>query len=120
MKRDRGLDTLLDLNGEVFVHEDKTWIKIEAKRIATPSPERPHGIKYSLTLHAPSGKRILGYDNAHSVIEKSRKKYTGQIVAYDHRHSSPNELITPYSFSSPGKLLEDFFNDVDKHLNRKK
>jgi len=28
------------------------------------TPERPHGIKYSLTLHAPDGTRLIGFDNA--------------------------------------------------------
>ena len=119
MKRDKGLDTLLELDGEIFVHEDKTWIKIEAKLLRKPSPERPHGIKYSLTLHAPDGKRIFGYDNAHSIKGKSGKKYAGQIIAYDHRHDSPSEKISPYNFSSPVQLLEDFFADVDKHLKTK-
>ena len=117
MRRDKGLDTLLDLDGEIFVQEDKSWIKIKAKIVDTPSPERPHGIKYSLTLHAPDGKRILGYDNAHSVQTKSRKKYAGRITAYDHHHSS-SEKITPYFFTSPEQLLKDFFNDVDEYLKK--
>ena len=27
--------------------------------------ERPHGIRYSLTLHAPTSERLMGFDNAH-------------------------------------------------------
>ena len=117
MRRDKGLDTLLDLDGEIFVQEDKSWIKIEAKLVGTPSAQRPHGIKYSLTLHAPDGKRILGYDNAHSIQTTSKKTYSGQVTAYDHRHGS-SEKISPYSFTSPAQLLEDFFKDVDKHMKK--
>ena len=28
------------------------------------TPERPHGLSYSLTLHAPDGERLVGFDNA--------------------------------------------------------
>ena len=119
MKRDKGLDTLLDLDGSIFVQEDKSWIKIEAKRLKAPSTERPHGIKYSLTLHSPDGARILGFDNAHAVKVKSRKKYFGQIITYDHQHHSSDESITPYSFSSPEQLLEDFFHEIDEYLKKK-
>ena len=110
----------MDLDGSIFVQEDKSWIKIEAKRLGKPSPERPHGIKYSLTLHRSDGTRILGFDNAHSVKVRSRKRYTGQIVTYDHQHHSSDERITPYSFSSPEQLLEDFFQAVDDHLKLEK
>jgi predicted transcriptional regulator len=41
-EQDAGLRTLLELSGQ-------------------------DGIRYSLTLHAPSGQRTLGYDNAHAV-----------------------------------------------------
>ena len=119
MKRDKGLDTLLDLDGSIFVQEDKSWIKIETKRLKAPSNERPHGIKYSLTLHSPDGARILGFDNAHAVKVKSRKKYFGQIITYDHQHHSTDESITSYSFSSPEQLLEDFFHEVDEYLKKK-
>ena len=47
------------------------------------SKDIPHGIRYALTLHAPSGKRILGYDNAHAV---KVKKYSGQRLLFDHKH----------------------------------
>lgn len=120
MKRDKGLDNLLSLDGEILVQEDNSWIKIEAKLLNSPSVERPHGIKYSLTLHSPDGERILGYDNAHSVHTKPGKNYSGQIITFDHRHSESDQKAAPYSFSSPDQLLEDFFKDVDKYLSKKK
>jgi hypothetical protein len=63
-RKDVGLRTLLDLSEQVIDQEDGYWVKIEAWEVER-SDEIPHGIRYSLTLHAPSGHRILGYDNAH-------------------------------------------------------
>ena len=63
--RDPGLDTLLDLHGQIlFVDEIGHWVKFIARRTEV-TPERPHGISYSLTLHAPDGARLVGFDNAH-------------------------------------------------------
>lgn len=39
------------------------------------SSERPHGIKYSLTLHAPDGTRLLGFDNAHGGIKPEGARF---------------------------------------------
>jgi hypothetical protein len=36
-------------------------------QVVAPSKERPHGLRYSLTLHGPGGKRLVGFDNAHGV-----------------------------------------------------
>jgi len=118
MKRDTGLDTLLDLAGEIIVHDDGTWIKIEATLLDKPSEERPHGIKYSLTLHDRDGKRLLGFDNAHEVRRGKRGAYAGRRVEYDHKHS--NEKVVPYQFQSAAQLLSDFFAEVDRIYNRTK
>jgi hypothetical protein len=77
MKRDTGLDYLLDLAGEIIVQEDGSWIKIEVVELDQPTQERPHGIKYSLTLHDRKGNRILGFDNAHAVRSSKRGYYSG-------------------------------------------
>jgi len=63
MHGDPVIDTLLDLDGSILEQGGGYWIKIDAARIPE-SPEVPHGIRYSLTLHEPYGRRILGYDNA--------------------------------------------------------
>ena len=66
--RDRGLDTLLDLHGQtLFVDEVGHWVKFVVRRTEV-SAERPHGLRYSLTLHAPDGTRLVGFDNAHPVL----------------------------------------------------
>ncbi len=66
MRRDNGIDTLLDLHDQVIDQGSGYWIKIEAWQVFI-SEEIPHGVRYSLTLHEPYGKRILGYDNAHGI-----------------------------------------------------
>ena len=67
MRRDTGLDTLLEMDGCIIVLEDKYWYKIEVRMIKEPTPKRPHGISYCLTLHEPGGRRLYGIDNAHAV-----------------------------------------------------
>ena len=57
--RDPGLDTLLDLHGQtLFVDEIGHWVKFIVLRTEV-TPERPHGLSYSLTLHAPDGARLV-------------------------------------------------------------
>jgi hypothetical protein len=67
-KHHPGLEALLALDGVVLVVDPHGahWVKMVVKQVA-PSPERPHGISYSLTLHAANGERLVGYDNAHAV-----------------------------------------------------
>lgn len=115
MKRDPGIDTLLDLDGEILDQGDGYWIKIEAKRVAT-KVEIPHGIRYSLTLHDASGTRLLGYDNAHAVKPARRHRFTGQRLGNDHRHRFPTDRGVSYEFMDAQQLLNDFFADVDRTL----
>src|SRR5580700_11015388 len=49
------------------------------------SPERPHGLDYSLTLHGPDGERLVGFDNAHPVKGQSGRGGRTK-AAYDHKH----------------------------------
>lgn len=56
-ERDSGLDTLLDLHGQTrFVDEAGHWMKFVVLRCEV-TPERSHGLSYSLTLHAPGRLR---------------------------------------------------------------
>lgn len=115
---DDGIQTLLELNGNVLDQEDGYWIKLDAWQVK-PSNDIPHGVRYSLTLHAPSGKRILGYDNAHALKLKG-KKFSGQKLPFDHKHRTSSDKGVPYGFSSAYQLLTDFFNEVDKVLQEVK
>jgi hypothetical protein len=49
--RDPIIDVLLDLDGQVLVVDAKGgyWVRFSVNRV-TSTPERPHGLKYSLTL----------------------------------------------------------------------
>jgi len=115
MHGDPVIETLLDLDGSILDQGDGYWIKIEASRVSA-SPEIPHGIRYSPTLHEPYGRRILGYDNAHSVKPPKKFKYAGQILAFDHKHRHLSDKGIPYEFKDAQHLLEDFFRDVDQLL----
>ena len=86
MKKDPSLDTLLLLDGESFVADKagKMWVKFDVKAVEV-SAHRPHGIKYSLTLHDEDGERILGFDNAHPVKEGTGSGAQTRIE-YDHKH----------------------------------
>ncbi|MBA5604915.1 hypothetical protein H3H36_06005 [Duganella sp. FT3S] len=115
MKGDPAIDTLLDLHGAILDQEGGYWVKIEAWRVAA-SHAVPHGIRYSLTLHEPYGKRILGDDNAHAVKPPRKFKYAGRILAFDHKHRHIADHGVPYEFKDAQQLVEDFFADVDRVL----
>ena len=106
--------TLLDLHDQIIDQEDGYWIKIEAWEVK-PSKDVPHGIRYTLTLHAPSGKRILGYDNAHAVKTKGNK-FSGQRLPFDHKHRHVADKGVPYEFKDAHQLLSDFFTEVNSVL----
>lgn len=108
------LDTLLDLSGVIIDQGGGYWVKLDAWHVA-PTEGVPHGLRYSLTLHAPSGHRILGFDNAHAITPK-KYKYAAQKLTYDHRHRHASDKGVPYEFVSAAQLLADFFSEVDKVL----
>jgi hypothetical protein len=112
--RDRGLDELLYLNGVVLVVDPNGghWVKFVAKRIE-PSPERPHGVSYSLTLHAADGERIVGFDNAHAVFSGSGPARQAH-EAHDHRHR--RNATSPYDYRDAATLVRDFWSEVDAAL----
>lgn len=78
--------------------------------------EIPHGIRYSLTLHEPYGKRILGYDNAHGIKPPKKFIFAGIRLPYDHKHKHISDKGVSYKFRNAHQLLADFFNEVDQVL----
>ena len=107
---------MLDLNGETLFVDDKGhWVKFVAVRIQA-TPERPHGLSYSLTLHAPDGTRLVGFDNAHAVTDR-RGPGSRQRSARDHRHRL--RTVRPYEYEDAAKLLEDFWKEVDTVLRER-
>lgn len=113
---DVGLENLLALDGTEYTEENGYWYKIEAS-LVIPSKERPHGIRYSLTLHDNYNQRILGFDNAHGIKAKKSGKYSGHIIKYDHVHTSIKDKGTPYEFESATQLLCDFFTEVNSIIH---
>ena len=107
--RDIGLESLLELDGEIFPMDNGYWTKIEAKTVKS-NQKIPHGIRYSLTLHDKNNMRVIGYDNAHGVKPK-KKRFGAKKTEWDHKHERNN--IKFYEFESARQLLEDFWNDVN-------
>lgn len=116
-RRDTGLDTLLDLDGQTFFidGEGRHWVKFEVKRCEV-SPERPHGLRYSLTLHDASGKRLVGFDNAHSISAKSGPAKRSK-QSQDHKHRL--RTVQPYDYRDVATLLGDFWVEVDAVLKER-
>jgi len=109
---DESLETLLDLDGEIFPMDNGYWTKFKVRTVV-PTPQVPHGIRYSLSLHDRNNTRILGFDNAHA-LKPGKKNYSGRKIAWDHAHKV--ERVFPYEFESAGQLLEDFWLAVDEVL----
>lgn len=116
MRRDRSLDTLLQLDGETFVVERLFWVRFEVKQVPV-SAEKPHGLDYSLTLHDDRGRRLLGFDNAHAVKEGSGPGARTRIV-FDHRHKG--ERVRFYDYKDAATLLADFWSEVEHILEERK
>lgn len=115
MQNDNGIDTLLELNGNIVQQEHGYWVEIHVWQVESTALI-PHGVRYSLTLHEQNGKRVMGYDNAHAVKPSSRFKYAGQVLPYDHKHRNISDLGVPYEFTDAYQLVQDFFAGVDKIL----
>ena len=110
---DSGLETLLQLDGEVFPMDSGFWVKFKVH--TTPKNIHiPHGIKYSLTLHDRYNRRIVGYDNAHGIKPPKKKKFSGTRQIWDHKHQE--STVKPYEFESAYQLLEDFWDDVNNFI----
>ena len=115
MNRDPSLDVLLNLDGQIFVVDERArfWVKFEVRRIE-PTQEKPHGLDYSLTLHDPAGERLVGFDNAHAVTGSGPG---GKRQGWDHKHRL--KTVRPYEYSDAAALLSDFWAAVDAVLKER-
>ena len=116
MRRDRSLDALLDLDGQTLVVDGEGHVVQFVVRVTDVSEVRPHGLSYSLTLHDRTGRRLLGFDNAHAV-ERPGGKFMEQPRFYDHVHRGKEDEGRPYEFVDAGKLIADFWSEVDRILH---
>ena len=107
--RDQTLDALLDLDRQVLVVDPEGgWFVVTR---VPASPEKPHGLDYSLTLHGPDGERLVGFDNAHPAGGQKRGE------PQDHRHGL--RTVKPYDYQDAATLLADFWTAVDAVLREK-
>jgi hypothetical protein len=111
---DHTLEFLLAFNGRVHRFDKRYWIKFEAKRIEA-TDRRPHGLLYSLTLHAPDGTRLIGFDNAHG-IDAVGSRFKPRPQTYDHWHRTENDPGRPYEFKDAATLINDFLDEVERVL----
>ena len=103
---DPTLDLLLDLDGQVLVvdSEGGHWVRFVVTRVPI-SPEKQHGLDYSLRLHGPDGERLVGFDNAHPVV----RQRGGELQHHRHRL----RMIKAYDYRDAATLLGDFWTTVD-------
>jgi len=116
-KRDETLDTLLDLDGQILVLDEKGdyWVKFRVRRVGSTA-ERPHGLDYSFTLHGKGNERLIGFDNAHATRHSKGPGGKGP-VEYDHEHRVGS--VRPYRYHDAATLLTDFWTEVDAVLREK-
>ena len=109
---DLAVEYFLELDGTVHFVDGKCKYRVEIKAKRTDvTPERPHGLSYSLTLHNQRHERILGFDNAHPVA--ANKGPSGRKHKFhDHRHKYEKTRI--YKFEDTSKLISDFYAAVDQ------
>jgi hypothetical protein len=112
--RDETLAYLLDLDGEDIIYEGGYVARFRARETGATA-ERPHGISYTLTFHAPYGRRLMGYDNAHGVRHRGGRLVKRQ-AAFDHWHRDATDEGRPYHFVSAEKLIADFFDEIARIL----
>jgi hypothetical protein len=114
---EHGLEFLLAFDGLIHHLEKGYWIKFDIKRVES-SRERPHGLSYSFTLHAPDGTRLIGFDNAHGVpVAGSRFKRSPE--ASDHWHRTESDPGRPYKFTDAATLIDDFFDEAERVLGER-
>ena len=114
---EHGLEFLLAFDGRIHHLEEGYWVKFEIERVKA-TKERPHGLSYSFTLHAPDGARLVGFDNAHGVAPKG-SRLKPKPRASDHWHRTEIDPGRPYSFKDAETLIDDFFNEVERVLGER-
>lgn len=109
-RRDTSLDTLLELHGQVLVIDGAGyWVRFVVRQVPV-TDQKPHGLDYSLTLHAPDGERLAGFDNAHRVPGQ-------RSAAQDHKHRL--RTVRPYDYRDPADLIADFWAAVESVMREK-
>jgi Family of unknown function (DUF6516) len=103
------LEMLLGLDGYEFEFARGYRVCFRAERVE-PTKGRPLGVKYSLTLHDPAGRRIYGIDNAHGLRRRP---------VFDHRHGHGARRMVPYAYQGPVQLVDDFYREIERILRER-
>jgi hypothetical protein len=109
------LEFLLAFDGRRHWYDGGYFLRFQIKRVAKTS-ERPHGLRYSFTLHNPQGTRVIGFDNSHGVRRGKRRP---KVPAVDHWHRTARDKGRPYAFKDAETLVNDFFIEVERVLTEK-
>jgi hypothetical protein len=108
------LEFLLAFDGRTHWLDQGYRLKFEIRK-GEATAERPHGLRYSLTLHDPDGQRLVGFDNAHRVPAVG-SSFKERPAAADHWHRTHIDEGRPYDFTDADTLLRDFFREVRRVL----
>lgn len=81
-----------------LVVDERAFAELVVWKLAKPLPGAAHAFKYRLA-YVSAGVCVLRYDN--------------EVGKGDHRHRGNRE--TPCRFTTPDRLLEDFWRDVDRY-----
>ncbi len=117
---DTGIENLLILDGEIIEADSELeyFVRFTVSRVDV-TEGRPHGIKYSLTLHDKDNQRLMGFDNAHAIEDKKKGKFSRhrKVTKWDHKHKFKGVgVIAPYEYETAEKLLCDFWVAVDEAI----
>jgi hypothetical protein len=104
-------------DGVVFWFEGGYHARFEFRK-TDDSRAHPHPYRYALTLHAPNGTRLMGFDNAHPVSRRGGSLRRRSPHA-DHWHRDAADQGRPYVFESCQKLLDDFLHEVERVLRER-
>jgi hypothetical protein len=113
---DYTLEFLLDFDGTHPSPGGRVLVQIR-NQARQSNPRRPHGLSYSFTLHAPDGKRLIGFDTPTLAVKTSRFKK--QPHAGDHWHRTERDPGRQYKFKDAETLIDDFFNEVESVLRER-
>jgi len=102
---DEEVQRLLDYHCRLYWLVDGWSMRFRVVEVEESST-RPHGLKYSFTLHDVDGSRLLGFDNAHGLART-------QVYDHQHRFRRTAEVI-PYKYENADRLICDFFDAVER------
>lgn len=114
---DEELKALLALDGGSFEMAAGYVAEFEVK-LTDKTEQRPHGVSYALVFRPKGKKPWVRFDNAHAV-RRPGGPYVKKAKVYDHWHRSEKDRGQPYEFTTPMKLLQDFWREVKRVLDKR-